>query len=111
MRLPISDAYGMSIISSLSVAVFRSADGSIGEETVLLELISNCQVMVFMNEGCEIWMVPMFLSHVILIPSSLSGVPRSCISKLPLMLQIILSIDVSKSAANKLSSTYHLLSQ
>ena len=102
MILTISDAKGISTILSLFVAIQRSDAGSMGDATALPDVMLKHWAMVFMKESCEICIIPSSLSHTILIPSRWLGFPKSCISKLPLISHIILSIDLSESAASVL---------
>ena len=64
-----SDAYGMSMVLSVLVDEWRSADGSMGDETALPDVMSKWRAMVLMKEGCDMWIVPRSRSRVILIPS------------------------------------------
>ena len=63
--------------------------------------------MVDMNNACDRWIIPISLFLEILMPSSLSGSPRSWISKLPLIPFTILSIAHVLFMASSPSSTYH----
>ena len=53
-----SDAYGISVVLSVFVVTRRSTDGSMGEEIDLPNEILNLLVIVLINEGCDMWIVP-----------------------------------------------------
>ena len=63
--------------------------------------------MVLMNVGWDRCIVPVVWSHLILMPSSLSGSLRSWMSNDPPMSLTILSIVFVELAASSPSSTYH----
>ena len=90
--LPMSDAYGMSVVLSVSVVVQRLIDGSMGDVTDCPDDMLNCFVMVLMNEGCEICIIPSSWFLLIWMLSNQLGSPRSDISKLPLRSLIIQSM-------------------
>ena len=92
------------MVSSLSVVMQRSIDGSMGDVTDCPDNMVNFLAMVSMNEGCDRCIVPRSRFLLILMPSSRLGSPRSDILKLPLMLLTIRSMDFWESAASKLSS-------
>jgi hypothetical protein len=70
--------------------------------------MSKCHVIVSMKEGWKMCIVPKSLFRAILMPSKRSGLPRSFMSKLPLISLTMLSIDSTVMAARSPSSTYHL---
>lgn len=82
----------------------RSADGSIGDETALPGVMSKQHAIVLIKDGCDICIIPRSWSCAILIPSRWSGLPRSCISKLP---PISLTIDFEQLVTMSPSLTYH----
>ena len=103
-----SDAYEMSTVLLVSVDVWRSMDGSMGDETALPDVMSEWHVMVLMNDGYDMLIVPRSQSHVILIPSRWSGLLRSCMSKLPPISLTTHSIDLVQLVTTIPSLMYHL---
>ena len=95
------------MVSSLSMAVRRSIDGSMGDMIDCPDDMLNLLVMVSMKEGCDMCIVPRSQFLLILMLSNRLGSPRSDISKLPLMSLTIRFMDSWESAASRLSSTYH----
>ena len=56
--LLMNDVYGMSVVLSASVVVQRLIDGSMGEVMDHPDDILNCFVIVLMNKGCEMCIIP-----------------------------------------------------
>ena len=93
--------------SSAVLDAHNSFDASIGELICCPAETPKHFAMVDMNNACDRCIVPISLFLEILMPSSLSGLPRSWISKLPLISFTILSIARVLFVASSPLSTYH----
>ena len=69
MILPISEAYGTSTDSPMLDLERRSTDGSIGDITDCPDEMLKHLVIMLMNDGCEICIVPRPYALEILTPS------------------------------------------
>ena len=97
----------MSTRLSVMLDARSSLDASMGELICRPADTSKRFAMVDMNDGCDRCIVPISLFLEILMPSNQSGLPRSWISKLPLMSFTILSIACMLFVASSPSSMYH----